>query len=102
MTTVPSAAAASLVRPRVARIAVATIFLVNGAAIANWVARIPDVKQQLALSDGALGFALVWAAVGALIGQPMAGWLIGRLGSRRVTTLCAIGFSLVAGLPGVA
>jgi MFS family permease len=102
MTTVPSAVAASLARPRAARIAVATIFLVNGAAIANWVARIPDMKQQLALSDGALGFALVWAAVGALIGQPMAGWLIGRLGSRRVTTLCAIGFSLVAGLPGVA
>ena len=91
-----------LARPRAARIAVAAIFLVNGAAVANWVARIPDVKANLGLSDGALGFALVWAAIGALIGQPSAGWLIGRLGSRRVTTICALSFSLVAALPALA
>jgi MFS family permease len=101
MTTAQPAAVA-FARPRAARLAVAAVFLVNGTAMANWFARIPDVKQQLVLSDGALGFALVCAAVGALIGQPTAGWLIGRLGSRRVTTLCAIGFSLVSGLPGVA
>src|SRR5688572_17906794 len=95
MTTAQPAAVA-FARPRAARLAVAAVFLVNGTAMANWFARIPDVKEQLVLSDGALGFALVCAAVGALIGQPTAGWLIGRLGSRRVTTLCAIGFSLVS------
>ena len=38
--------------PRAARIAVAAIFCVNGALMATWFARIPDVKQQLGLQPG--------------------------------------------------
>lgn len=77
---------------RTARVAVATIFLVNGTLIANWLARIPDVKDRLGLSTSMLGFALLFAAIGALIAQPTAGWFIGRLGSRVVTTTMALLF----------
>jgi MFS family permease len=81
-------------RPLAARVAVAAIFCLNGLALANWIARIPDAKAQLALSDGTLGFVLLFAAIGALIGQPTTGWLIGRFGSQRVTTALALVFAL--------
>ncbi len=71
---------------RTARIAVATVFFVNGTLIANWLTRIPDIKDRLGLSTSVLGFALLMTAVGALIAQPTSGWIIGRLGSRTVTT----------------
>lgn len=89
-------------RPLAARIAVAAIFCLNGLALANWIARIPDAKAQLALSDGNLGFVLLFAAIGALIGQPTTGWLIGRFGSQRVTTALALVFALTIALLGMA
>jgi MFS family permease len=102
MTSHTEAAAASLPRPRPARLAVATIFCLNGIALANWIARIPDVKQQLALSDQLLGLVLLCAALGALLAQPTVGWLIGRVGSRRMTAVLSIAFCLSVILPGIA
>jgi MFS family permease len=89
-------------RPLAARVAVAAIFCLNGLALANWIARIPDAKARLALSDGTLGFVLLFAAIGALIGQPTTGWLIGRFGSHRVTTALALVFALTIALMGMA
>jgi predicted MFS family arabinose efflux permease len=95
-------AAVSVPRPGAARLAVATIFCLNGLALANWIARIPDVKQQLRLSDQRLGLVLLCVAAGALVAQPMVGWLIGRVGSRRMTTIMLVGFCLSVILPGLA
>jgi MFS family permease len=87
---------------RLARVAVTTIFFVNGALVANWFARIPDVKQQLGLSEGTLSIALLSMAVGALIAQPVTGWLIGKRGSRIMTTIMALTFCVLIILPGFA
>ena len=87
---------------RLARLAVATVFFANGAMLATWFARIPDVKQRLDLSEGVFGLALLAMAVGALLAQPATGWAIGRVGSRRVTTVMALLFCLVAAAPGFA
>ena len=95
-------AVVSVPRPGRARLAVAIIFCLNGLALANWIARIPDVKQQLALSDQLLGLVLLCVAAGALVAQPTVGWLIGRVGSRRMTTVMLIGFCLSVMLPGLA
>lgn len=92
----------SVPRPGRARLAVATIFCLNGLSLANWIARIPDVKQQLALSDQWLGLVLLCVAAGALVAQPTVGWLIGHVGSRRMTTMMLIGFCLSVILPGLA
>ena len=102
MTTASETVAASRSRPRPARYAVAAIFFLNGLALANWIARIPDVKQQLALGDQMLGLVLLCSAVGALLAQPTVGWLIRHVGSRRMTTLMAIAFCLSPILPGLA
>lgn len=102
MTTLEQAELRTIARPRLARVSVATIFFANGAVIANWFARIPDVKQRLALSDGTLGLALLATAVGALLAQPATGWVIGRVGSRVVTIVMALLFCAVVMLLGFA
>lgn len=89
-------------QPRTARIAIATIFFVNGAVLANWIARIPDIKQRLELSEGSLGIALLCMAAGALVAQIMAGWLMAKHGSRRITLLMALLFCVTTVLPGAA
>jgi predicted MFS family arabinose efflux permease len=98
----PALESAALPRLRAARLAVAGIFALNGMALANWIARIPDVKQRLALSDQQLGLTLFFAAIGALLAQPTIGWLIGRVGSRRLTTVMLLAFCLSVILPGLA
>ncbi len=87
---------------RSARVAVTAIFFINGMLVANWFARIPDVKQQLGLGEGIFSIALLCAAVGALLAQPTAGVIIGRVGSRTVTTMMALSFCAAVILPGFA
>ncbi len=89
-------------RARAARWAVAAMFLVNGALLANWVARIPAVQQRLGLSAGALGIALLGMAIGALAAFPVTGLLIAHYGSRRVTTGAALVYCAAVPLPGLA
>lgn len=72
---------------RAARRAAAVAFLINGMALATLVSRIPAIKQGLGASDGQLGLALLGMAVGAILAFAVAGPLIARFGSRRVTAL---------------
>jgi MFS family permease len=51
------------------------------------VARIPAVRDRLELSDGELGVALAFIAVGSLGAMPIAGAAAARRGSRQVTRL---------------
>jgi hypothetical protein len=78
------------------RPAVAAVFFVNGAVLASWVPHIPMVQLKLGLSPAILGIALLGMAAGALIGIPLAGWWVPRLGSRVVVR--ASGDRLVARL----
>lgn len=64
--------------------AVLVAFLALGFAIGSWGARLPDVKEHLALSEGALGTALLGLSVGAVVGAWLGGVLVRRCGSRRV------------------
>jgi MFS family permease len=83
-------------------VAVSVAFLVNGAAIANWVPRVPAVKAALGTSDGPLGLALLGLGVGAAAALLAAGRVVARFGSRPVTR--AAGVALCAALlgPGLA
>lgn len=85
----------------VARIALTVIFFANGFGLSSWFPRIPDVRNRLDLSDGVLGLALLCPAIGAMLAMPLTGWLIGRLGSRRVTTLTALAYCLALPLPAL-
>lgn len=87
---------------RRARRAVALIFFTNGVVLANWIARIPDVRHSLLLSEGTLGLALGCMAVGALLAQLATGWYMSRHGSRDTTRLLAVLFCVSIILPGIA
>ena len=85
--------------PRRSRVALATIFFVNGAVLASWVAHIPAVKHRHAIGDGSLGLVLLSMALGAVLALPLAGWLVDHFGSRRMTSVAALGFCLALPLP---
>ena len=85
--------------PSRARLAVATVFFVNGAILASWVPHVPLIKARHAFSDGQLGIVLLSMAAGAVLALPAAGWLVGRLGSRIMTALAAVALCLALPLP---
>jgi MFS family permease len=69
------------------------IFFMTGWVYAAWATRIPSIKDELGLSDGALALAILGLEAGAIVGLPLGGALVARVGSRRALRL---GF---AGLP---
>jgi MFS family permease len=83
-------------------VAVSVAFLVNGAAIANWVPRVPAVKAALGTSDGPLGLALLGLGVGAGVALLAAGRVVARFGSRPVTRAAGIALCLALLGPGLA
>jgi MFS family permease len=70
-------------------------FLILGLADGVWLARIPAVKQNLGLSDGLLGLALLAAPVALVIIAAFADRLIDRFGSARPTAAGAVAISLL-------
>jgi MFS family permease len=81
---------------------VAVVFLLSGAAFANWVARIPAVKDDVGATAAGLGLALLGVALGSLVTMPLAGRLCERLGSRRVVVAGVLLTALSLPGPGLA
>jgi MFS family permease len=83
-----------------ARNAVATAFVLNGLTFATLVARVPDYRERLDLTNGALGLLLLFISVGSLLGLPASGRLIERFGAAGVvragTVMGVLGVGLVA------
>lgn len=95
----------TLARPapdvRRARVAVAALFLTNGALFANLVPRYPEIKAGLDLGNATYGLAVAAFPAGAITAGLAAAALVRRFGSARVavagTVLTATGL-LLAGL----
>ncbi len=85
-----------------ARLAVVFFFLLDGTLLGSWFVRIPDVQRNLGLDNGALGIALLGSAAGALCTQPLAGWMVSRWGSRRITIIGALAQCTTLALPAIA
>jgi fucose permease len=94
-----------------ARNAVVLAFALNGFLFASLVTRIPDLREELSLDNGALGLLLLAIAAGSVLALPSAGSLINRWSAGAVVrggtfcaavglTLCAFGASTL-GLVGV-
>ncbi len=79
---------------RLARTAVAALFLTNGALFANVVPRYPELKDDLGVSNAVLGSALAAFPLGALLAGLFAAAAISRFRSSRVA---ALGIVLLAG-----
>jgi MFS family permease len=81
------------------RLAVSTLFLVNGAVLASWLPHIPAVKARLTSGDGQLGLVLLAMAAGAVVALPAAGRMVGQVGSRLVSSAAAVALCLAMPLP---
>lgn len=73
-----------------ARWAVIAIFLVNGAGMANWLTRVPAIKDTINASKLEMSFVLLGPAIGSLISFPITGYLLGRFGSRPITIMMSL------------
>ncbi|MFI7543415.1 MFS transporter [Actinoplanes sp. NPDC049599] len=88
---------------RRARVAVAALFLTNGALFSNVVPRYPEIKEALDLSNTLFGTAVAAGPLGALTGGLFASAAIRRFRSSRTgaigIALIAAAFLLVAAVP---
>jgi fucose permease len=80
---------------RRARVAVAALFLTNGAIFANLVPRLPGIKTDLALSNTGYGIIVAAFPAGALVAGLGAGALIRRFTSARMAVAGTIGIAVL-------
>ena len=83
-------------------LALAFVFFANGAALASWYPHIPSVQKHLGIGTGPLGLALLGMAAGALAAMPLAGFLLPRVGSRRLVGVSLLGLCASLPLPTLA
>ena len=77
-------------KPRIYRFAVAAFFFIAGISFASWASRIPDISRALNLHEGALGAVLFALPIGSMCSLPLSGWLVAKLGSRKVATISGL------------
>ncbi len=73
-----------------AGLATRAVFLVCGIALSGWAPMVPYVKDRLLLNDNEIGVLLLFLGGGAIVMMPATGWLISRIGSRRVILLATV------------
>jgi MFS family permease len=78
----------------VLRIAVGSLFFMAGLSFASWASRIATVQQTLGLSDAALGAVLFALPIGLMLSLPFSGWVITKVGSKRVLLSAIIGYGI--------
>jgi fucose permease len=79
---------------------VAVQFFANGTVYATVIPRLPDIRDRVDISIGALGVVLTIGGVASLLGTLVTARVMARLGSRRVMiygALCSVGFLPVIG-----
>lgn len=86
-------------RDRRARLAVAALFLTNGAIFASLLPRYPEIKSDLMISNTGFGLSVAAFSAGALLSGPTAGALVRRFTSAHVavaTSLVLAAFTFAA------
>jgi MFS family permease len=79
------------------RSALPILFLLLGVVYATWAARIPAVREALALNPAQLGIVLLCSGLGAVCSFPLAAWLVRHHGARIAAGMT--GLALLLSLP---
>lgn len=87
---------------KIYRIAVGTLFFLQGLCFATWASRIPSIQQQMDLSDSMLGLTLFAIPVGSLLSLVFSGALVTRFGSKRVASNALLLYSFFLPVIGFA
>lgn len=84
-----------------ARLAVTVTFIINGFVVGMFVARIPDFKRILDISNGTLGTSLLFVSVGVFLALKPAGKYSAKFGSQPVIFYATLALSLSCLLVGL-
>lgn len=84
-----------------ARIAVTAAFVINGFTAGTFVARIPDFKKILQISNGTLGLSLLFVSIGVFAALKPAGRNAAKYGSRPIILWGTAGIALTYVLLGM-
>ena len=87
---------------RNSRLAVSAVFFAYGLTFASWASRIPTIQQNLRISDGVLGLVLFALPAGLFLCLPFSGWIINRVGSRKVVVITGIIYTTLLVFIGLA
>lgn len=79
-----------------AKRATVVAFILNGFALGSIIARIPDLKNQLNLTNSEVGISLLFVAAGVFIALKPAGLLCAKFGSRSIILLGTLLISVAA------
>jgi MFS family permease len=83
------------ISPKTHRIAIASFFFIAGICFASWASRIPNIKEQLGLSEAALGGLLFALPIGSMTSLPISGWLVSRFGSKRIMQISSLVYPIL-------
>jgi MFS family permease len=83
------------------RVAVTVAFIINGSVLGSFYARIADIKSQLQITNSALGVALLFVAIGVLIGLGFSGRQSAKRGSAPVVIASTYAIGLAVLIVGV-
>ncbi|WP_428329945.1 MFS transporter [Mucilaginibacter sp.] len=83
---------------RMLRIAVGILFFMAGLCFASWASRIATVQTKMGLSDAGLGAVLFSLPVGLMLSLPFSGWVITKIGSKKLLlgAIIAYGITLLS------
>lgn len=74
---------------RRAVVAVFATFVLNGFTFANWLARIPTIRDELNLAQSELGLIILVGSLGSILAMPLTGRILTKLGPRGTVLLAA-------------
>ena len=77
----------------------AIVFLVHGLMVATWAPHIPHVRDELQLTEGALGLLLFFLAGGAVAAMLVTGAIASRVGANVVTRWATVAMAATLLLP---
>ena len=77
-----------------ARIAVTVTFIINGFSAGSFVARVPDFKRILDVSNGTLGLSLLFVSAGVFLALKPAGKYSAKFGSQPIIFFSTIALAL--------
>ncbi|MVT40314.1 MFS transporter [Chitinophaga oryziterrae] len=83
------------------RIATSIFFFIAGLTYSSWACRIHDIKAHFGLNNAELGSVLFSLPVGLMISLPISGWMVTRIGSRRVLITAGLFFPFMLCMIGI-
>ena len=76
------------------QLAISVYFFICGLIFSSWASRIPAIKDHFSFNEAELGAVLFTLPLGALSALPFAGWVVQKLGSKRISIYSLIVYSI--------